>query len=152
MSQEERKNPDQSSPGPDEGLASERVLWARFVKDRDPAIREELVRRYLPFAKNLALRYRGASESFDDVEEALDQNTFDELEDRHLSRTPMVVDRQGWEDAAAALAETLDRLIEIQSEATARLGASEEEGMHSKVLMLHFKSPSSTTEPKSPAS
>jgi RNA polymerase sigma-B factor len=43
------------------------VLWARFVKDRDPAIREELVRRYLPFAKNLALRYRGASESFDDL-------------------------------------------------------------------------------------
>jgi RNA polymerase sigma-B factor len=58
---------DQSSPGPGEGLASERALWARFVKDRDPAIREELVRRYLPFAKNLALRYRGASESFDDL-------------------------------------------------------------------------------------
>jgi RNA polymerase sigma-B factor len=58
---------DQLSPGPGEGLASERALWARFVKDRDPAIREELVRRYLPFAKNLALRYRGASESFDDL-------------------------------------------------------------------------------------
>ena len=58
---------DQSSPGPGEGLASERALWDRFVKDRDPAIREELVRRYLPFAKNLALRYRGASESFDDL-------------------------------------------------------------------------------------
>jgi RNA polymerase sigma-B factor len=58
---------DQSSPGPGEGLTNERALWARFVKDRDPAIREELVRRYLPFAKNLALRYRGASESFDDL-------------------------------------------------------------------------------------
>jgi len=61
------RSEDQSSPGPGEGLASERILWARFVKDRDPAIREELVRRYLPFAKNLALRYRGASESFDDL-------------------------------------------------------------------------------------
>jgi len=66
-SEEMRNSPDQSSPGPGEGLASERMLWARFVKDRDPAIREELVRRYLPFAKNLALRYRGASESFDDL-------------------------------------------------------------------------------------
>jgi len=64
-SEEIRK--DQSAPGPGEGLASERVLWARFVRDRDPATREELVRRYLPFAKNLALRYRGASESFDDL-------------------------------------------------------------------------------------
>jgi RNA polymerase sigma-B factor len=61
------RSEDQSTPGPGEGLASERMLWARFVKDRDPAIREELVRRYLPFAKNLALRYRGASESFDDL-------------------------------------------------------------------------------------
>jgi RNA polymerase sigma-B factor len=54
-------------PGPDQGLASERELWDRFAKQRDPATREELVRRYLPFAKNLALRYRGASESFDDL-------------------------------------------------------------------------------------
>lgn len=54
-------------PGPREELAGEEELWARFIKDRDPVIREELVRRYMPFAKNLALRYRGASESFDDL-------------------------------------------------------------------------------------
>ena len=66
-SEETPKSSDQASPGPGEGLASERALWARFAKERDPAIREELVRRYLPFAKNLALRYRGASESFDDL-------------------------------------------------------------------------------------
>jgi RNA polymerase sigma-B factor len=54
-------------PGPENGLAGERALWSRFVERRDPATREELVRRYLPFAKNLALRYRGASESFDDL-------------------------------------------------------------------------------------
>ena len=38
-----------------------------FAIRSEQAIREELVRRYLPFAKNLALRYRGASESFDDL-------------------------------------------------------------------------------------
>lgn len=48
-------------------LADERELWRRFVRDRDPAIREELVRRNMAFAKRLALRYRGASESFDDL-------------------------------------------------------------------------------------
>ena len=48
-------------------LASERELWQRFAQSRDPAIREELVRRNMPFAKRLALRYRGASESFDDL-------------------------------------------------------------------------------------
>ena len=55
------------APTPGDGLASERELWRRFAAHRDPASREELVRRYLPFAKNLALRYRGASESFDDL-------------------------------------------------------------------------------------
>jgi RNA polymerase sigma-B factor len=55
------------APSPGDGLASERELWRRFAAHRDPASREELVRRYLPFAKNLALRYRGASESFDDL-------------------------------------------------------------------------------------
>jgi RNA polymerase sigma-B factor len=54
-------------PGPGEGLTDERALWRRFVRDRDPAIREELVKRNLPFAKRLARRYRGASESFDDL-------------------------------------------------------------------------------------
>ncbi|HWO15128.1 MAG TPA: SigB/SigF/SigG family RNA polymerase sigma factor [Solirubrobacterales bacterium] len=53
--------------GPQEQLASEAQLWARFVEHRDPDTREELVRRYLPFAKSLTQRYRGASESFDDL-------------------------------------------------------------------------------------
>ncbi|HZJ29649.1 MAG TPA: SigB/SigF/SigG family RNA polymerase sigma factor [Solirubrobacterales bacterium] len=40
-------------------------LWRR--RDSDPAAREELVTRHLPFAKSLALRYRGASEPLDDL-------------------------------------------------------------------------------------
>jgi RNA polymerase sigma-B factor len=50
-----------------DGLSSERELWDRFLAQRDPATREELVRRYLPFARSLAARYRGGSESFDDL-------------------------------------------------------------------------------------
>jgi predicted ArsR family transcriptional regulator len=79
--------------------------------------------------------------AFEDVEEALDKNTFDELDDRHLSRTPMVVDQKGWEDAAELLANTLDRLIEIQGEANNRIAESGEEPLHSRALILHFKSP-----------
>jgi RNA polymerase sigma-B factor len=56
-----------SGPGVEERLADEAELWKRFARERDPAIREELVRRNMPFAKRLALRYRGASESFDDL-------------------------------------------------------------------------------------
>jgi RNA polymerase sigma-B factor len=42
-------------------------LWREFAKTRDQALRERLVERNMPFAKRLALRYRGASESFDDL-------------------------------------------------------------------------------------
>jgi RNA polymerase sigma-B factor len=66
MGYEEDSQPG-TTPGPGEHLADEAELWRRFSRDRDPAIREELVSRNLPFAKRLARRYRGASESFDDL-------------------------------------------------------------------------------------
>ncbi len=54
-------------PGPEQQLSDDSELWRRFAETRDPTIREELVRRNLDFAKRLARRYRGASESFDDL-------------------------------------------------------------------------------------
>jgi predicted ArsR family transcriptional regulator len=78
---------------------------------------------------------------FDDIEEAVKGGSFDDKEDRHLSRTPMVVDKQGWDEVSTLLSETLDRVFEIQSESNERLTNSDEEGMLSKVEILHFRSP-----------
>ncbi len=47
------------------GLEEESHLWQR--RDADAGAREELVTRYLPFARSLAMRYRGASEPLDDL-------------------------------------------------------------------------------------
>src|SRR5215218_7918999 len=73
--------------------------------------------------------------SFDDVEEALNANTFDELDDSHLSRTPMAVDKQCWKESAEVLASALDRLLEIQGEASNRLAESGEEPIHARALI-----------------
>jgi DNA-binding transcriptional ArsR family regulator len=78
---------------------------------------------------------------FDDIEEAVTEGTFDEMEDRHLTRVPMVVDKQGWKETVDLLLGTLDRLFEIQAGASERLASGDEVGMLSKVAMLHFKSP-----------
>jgi DNA-binding transcriptional ArsR family regulator len=78
---------------------------------------------------------------FEDLDEAMKTGTLDEIADRHLSRTPMVVDQQGWSDVAGLLSDTLDRLLEIQAEASARLANGDETGVSSKVHMMHFKSP-----------
>jgi DNA-binding transcriptional ArsR family regulator len=88
---------------------------------------------------------------FDDVDDAVTRDTFDEVEDRHLSRTPMVVDKQAWSDVAALLSDTLDRVLEIQAEASERLAGSEETGMLAKVMILHFKSPEPEPEAESDA-
>jgi hypothetical protein len=78
---------------------------------------------------------------FDDIEEAVKSGTFDEKEDRHLTRTPMVVDKEGWSQVNALLLETYDKVMEIQSGSHARLAKSGDQGMNTKVEMLHFLSP-----------
>jgi hypothetical protein len=78
---------------------------------------------------------------FDDIEEAVKSGTFDDKEDRHLTRTPMVVDKEGWGHVNSVLLETYDKLIEIQAESQGRLAKSGEQGMNTKVDMLHFLSP-----------
>src|ERR1700710_74189 len=80
---------------------------------------------------------------FDDIEEASKSGTLDEVDDLHISRTPMVVDKQGWSEVSELLAETLDRVLEIQTESSERIASGGEDGILSKVHLLHFKSPDS---------
>lgn len=79
---------------------------------------------------------------FEDIEAASKAGTLNEVDDMHLSRTPMVLDRQGWSDVSDTLDGSLERLLEIQSEASARLAKSDEKGVLAKVNLMHFKSPS----------
>ena len=78
---------------------------------------------------------------FEDIEEAVKSGSMDEKDDTHISRTPMVVDEKGWDEVSTLLAGTLDKVLEIQSESAKRIAESGEDGMLSKVEMLHFKSP-----------
>ena len=78
---------------------------------------------------------------FQDIAEAAAAGILDEVEDLHLSRTPMVVDRQGWDEVSELLGETLDRALEIQAKSSARLAGDSGASMLTKLEMLHFKSP-----------
>lgn len=82
----------------------------------------------------------------DDVEEAISSGTFDEREDRHLSRTPMVVDEQGWKETVEVLDEALEKVLAIQAEASRRIADGKEPGMPSRVAILHFESPPQSDE------
>jgi RNA polymerase sigma-B factor len=51
----------------DRHLADENELLRRYAETHDPRLKEELVKRFLPLARSLALRYRGASEQLEDL-------------------------------------------------------------------------------------
>src|SRR3954464_1904185 len=48
-------------------LSDENRLLRDYAETGDPALKEELVRRFLPLARSLALRYRGSSEDIEDL-------------------------------------------------------------------------------------
>lgn len=80
---------------------------------------------------------------FEDLEAASKAGTLDEVDDIHLSRTPMVLDDKGWNEVSDLLKGALDRLLEIQTEASERIAADDGAGTPAKVHLMHFKSPSS---------
>jgi DNA-binding transcriptional ArsR family regulator len=74
-----------------------------------------------------------------DATEALKSGSLDRRDDRHMSWTPMIVDEQGWEDTARALAEMLERVFEVQAESADRLAKDNAEGVPVTVAMLGFE-------------
>jgi RNA polymerase sigma-B factor len=64
----QRRRADLPPPGdPADALAGEEDLLAGYARTRDENAREELVRRFLPFARSLAMRYSGGVEPSDDL-------------------------------------------------------------------------------------
>ncbi len=76
-----------------------------------------------------------------DATEALMAGTIDKRTDSHVSRTPLIVDEKGWAEIVALLADTLNRAIEIQEEAAARLSEEKTEPIDTRLAILHFESP-----------
>lgn len=52
---------------PEDGLATEEQLLTAYAETRDERAREELVHRFLPFARSLAMRYSGGVEPSEDL-------------------------------------------------------------------------------------
>jgi DNA-binding transcriptional ArsR family regulator len=77
-----------------------------------------------------------------DATASLGAGTLDKRTDSHVTRSPLILDEQGWSDLNALLAETLERANEIQDEAAARLNKTKGESISTKLAILHFESPS----------
>jgi DNA-binding transcriptional ArsR family regulator len=75
---------------------------------------------------------------FEDVSKAVENGAFDSRPDRHLSRAPLVLDEEGWQEIADMLAHLLHRSLEIQAESADRLAKEGAEGFATKLELMHF--------------
>lgn len=77
-----------------------------------------------------------------DISDSMAAGAFLDPDDNHISRTPMVVDEEGWEEVKAILADALGQLLEVPDRAAERVANKPDSGTIAiKVHMLQFRSP-----------
>lgn len=76
-----------------------------------------------------------------DIEQAMASGTFFAHEDNQLTRIPIDVDAQGWEETKEILNRALEELLQVKETVLQRTAANGEETVPTKVEIIHFESP-----------
>lgn len=104
-----------------------------------------------PKLKSVATAW-GLDRLIEDAATALNAGTFDRRDDRHLSRSPVLLDERGWTAVSALLDKTLDALLEEQTQAAERLASSGDQPIPAIVGMLSFEMPTPGADHQPPSS
>jgi DNA-binding transcriptional ArsR family regulator len=95
--------------------------------------------------KKLSTRTRNAIsghilETFiSDAANSLAARVFDERDDRHASRTPLLLDEKGWRKVVAIQEKALTDTLKEQAAAAGRLNGSDSEGVRAVLGMFFFE-------------
>lgn len=76
-----------------------------------------------------------------DAARSLHEGVFDVKPSRHLSRVPMVVDEQGWDEVIDIHERALREILEVQANSAERMAESGEQGTHMVAAMTSFEMP-----------
>jgi DNA-binding transcriptional ArsR family regulator len=76
---------------------------------------------------------------------AIKAGTFESRSDRHLSRSPLVLDQQGWGEVNQLLAKALGDAEDIAAESAQRLATSEAPEIPTLLVMMHFEAAAQAT-------
>jgi DNA-binding transcriptional ArsR family regulator len=107
-----------------------RALVRPFFSDRDW--------KRLPRSGRQAVSDLTLQMIWEDASAAIKKGTFESRSDRHLSRTPLALDEQGWKELNALLRDTHAQAETIATKSAKRLAKSEEEPMPTMLVMMHF--------------
>ena len=74
-----------------------------------------------------------------DVSDAVGKGTFESRPDRHLTRSPLELDEQGFGEVGELLAKTLAQAERIAAQSAKRLSKSGDDGLETRLVMMHFE-------------
>jgi hypothetical protein len=89
----------------------------------------------LPMSIRKSLAGAVLAEIADDISAAAGQGGFDR-DEVHLSRTPLTLDRKGWQDLNELLQGIYERALEIQAESASRLHSDGAEASDAALMAL----------------
>jgi DNA-binding transcriptional ArsR family regulator len=79
------------------------------------------------------------TEAWEDTLAAVEAGTFESEPSSHLSRTPMILDTEGWQELAQLIDEALERATAIQSAAEERLAGAQDESLEARLILMHYR-------------
>lgn len=74
----------------------------------------------------------------EDLAQSLGSGEFDEIDDSHLSRTPLRLDSKGWSAVATVLERALAEVLELGAESSERIETGEETWIPATVAIMQF--------------
>jgi hypothetical protein len=96
----------------------------------------------LPRSGRQAVADVGLQLIWEDVSSAIEAGTFEARADRHLSRSAVALDEQGWGELRDVLAGVLVEAERIVKRSSDRLAKSGESGIPTRLVVMHFEAPS----------
>jgi DNA-binding transcriptional ArsR family regulator len=111
-----------------------RAVRRPFFSDRDW--------KRLPRSGRQAIADVGLQLVWDDVSNAIEADTFEARPDRHLSLSLLEVDERGWGELRDILNGVLDDAERVMQQSRERLAKSDEKGIPTRLVLMHFEAPS----------
>jgi len=117
-----------------------RALTRAFLDEDDWA--------QMPMSAKKSLTATTINRALGDMRAAVDANTFDERNERHLSFSPLLLDEDGWIELNDKMLELLNWALEAQAEAAVRIrdGAPQ---VRARLTMMSYTGPEPSAVPES---